>query len=94
MDDDVVDQAHRGLDDAPVQADSAAAVAASTPLLLVGDHDAEHRDGGLRPPGFHPFRQPLGRMTAEPGDEGDPDVGGGAAGLPQARALPDTEIRL
>ena len=62
--------------DAPVQPDGAATVAAPPPLLLVGDNDAGHLDAGLRPPHLHPFRQPLGRVTAEPGHEGGPDVSG------------------
>ena len=51
----VVDQAHGGLDDAPAQADGAAAVATAPALLLVCDDDARHRNAGLRLPGRHAF---------------------------------------
>ena len=74
VDHDVVNQAHGGLNDAPVQPDGAAVVAAPPPLLLVGDDDAGLRNAGPRPPRLHPFRQPLGGVTAEPGHEGGPDV--------------------
>ena len=53
--DDVVDEAHWGLDDAPVQADGAEVVAASPALALVGDDDAGRRDAGPGPPGLDPF---------------------------------------
>ena len=75
VDDNVVDQAHRGLDDAPVQADGSDSVTAPPPFLLVRDDDGGHRDAGLRPPRFHPLRQPLRRVTAEPRDEVGSHVG-------------------
>ena len=75
VDDNVVDQAHRGLDDAPVQADGSDSVTAPPPFLLVRDDDAGHRDAGLRPPRFHPLRQPFCRVTAEPREEVGSHVG-------------------
>ena len=89
VDHDVVDQPHGGLDDAPVQADGAGAVAAPPPLPLIGDDDARQLDAGLRAPGRHPFRQPRGRVPAKPGDQCGAQRGG--AGLP--RILGDSGAR-
>ena len=72
--DNVVDQAHRGLDGAPVQTDRSAPVTASSPLLLVRDDDAGHRDASPRPPGLHPLRQPFCRMTPEPRNPGASNI--------------------
>ena len=47
VDNDVVNQAHRGLDDSPVQADGAPSVAAAPPLLLVRDDDTGHGNSDL-----------------------------------------------
>ena len=63
VDDDVIDEPHRRLDNPPVQPDSATVVAAPPPLPLVGDDDLRHRHSRLRLPHVHPFRESLGGMT-------------------------------
>ena len=47
VDDDIVHEAHRGLDDAPVQPDGSVPVAASPAFLLVRDDHPRYRDAGL-----------------------------------------------
>ena len=74
VDDDIVDQTHRGLDDAPVQADGAAPIAAAPALLLIRDDDTRHRDTGFRSPRRHPLRQTLRGVVPEPGDDGIADL--------------------
>ena len=84
LDDDVVDEAHRRLDDAPVQSDGTAVVAASPALALLGDDDAGCETSAFRPPRLDPLRQPFGAVPSEPGDEGGPHLGS-LPSLPSAR---------
>ena len=56
VNDDVVHEAHRRLDDPPVQADGPGLVTTAPALLLVGQLDEWHRDAGLRMPRLDPFR--------------------------------------
>ena len=76
VDDDIVDEPHRGLYDAPVQPNRATVVAASPAFLLVRDDDPGHWSTHLRSPCLHPFREPFGGLTAEPRHQSGSHMGG------------------
>jgi hypothetical protein len=56
MSDDVIHEAHRRLNDPPVEPKDTLWVAASPPFRLLSDQDARNRDAEFFGPDGHPFR--------------------------------------